>query len=92
MLLRRTQDGFVIADEDFRLRGSGDVLGRKQSGLPGYVLADAQLHEHLLAMAHQDATMLLERDPRLESPRGRAIRLLLNLFDQRDAIATLRAG
>jgi ATP-dependent DNA helicase RecG len=91
-LLRDTEDGFVIADEDYRLRGSGDYLGTKQSGLPGYRLADAEKHEDLLAMAKQDAVLLLQRDPKLESPRGQAIRVLLNLFDQRDAIQTVRAG
>ena len=91
-LLRETEDGFLIADEDFRLRGSGDVLGTKQSGLPGYLLADPESHEELLPMAKQDATMLLDRDPRLESARGQAVRILLNLFDQREAIQTLRAG
>ena len=91
-LLRDTEDGFVIADEDFRLRGSGDYLGTRQSGLPGYRLADAEKHEGLLPMARQDAVLLLQRDPKLESERGRAVRVLLNLFDQRDAILTVRAG
>ncbi len=90
--LRETEDGFVIADEDYRLRGAGDALGTKQSGLPGYRLADPETHEDLLPMARQDAIMLLDHDPRLESARGQAIKLLLNLFEQRDAIATLRAG
>jgi ATP-dependent DNA helicase RecG len=91
-LLRETEDGFKIADEDYRLRGGGDYLGTKQSGLPGYRLADPEKDEDLLPMAKQDAILLLQRDPKLESPRGQAIRLLLNLFDQRDAILTLRAG
>ncbi len=91
-LLRDTEDGFVIADEDFRLRGSGDFLGTKQSGLPGYRLADAEKHADLLPMARQDAVLLLQRDPKLESPRGQAVRVLLNLFDQREAILTVRAG
>lgn len=91
-LLKQTEDGFLIADEDFRLRGGGDYLGTKQSGLPGYLLADAEKHENLLIMARQDAVLLLQRDPRLDSERGKAIRILLNLFEQRDAILTLRAG
>ncbi len=91
-LLRETEDGFVIADEDHRLRGAGDALGTKQSGLPGYRLADPEKHEALLAMARQDAVMFLQKDPKLESERGKAMRILLNLFDQRDAINTLRAG
>ncbi|OYY05786.1 MAG: ATP-dependent DNA helicase RecG [Acidocella sp. 35-58-6] len=91
-LLRETEDGFVIADEDHWLRGAGDALGTKQSGLPGYRLADVEKHEDLLPMARQDAEMLLQKDAKLESERGKAVRLLLNLFDQRDAINTLRAG
>ena len=91
-LLRDTEDGFVIADEDFRARGSGDFLGTRQSGLPGYRLADAEKHADLLPMARQDAVLLLQRDPKLESERGRAVRVLLNLFDQREAILTVRAG
>jgi ATP-dependent DNA helicase RecG len=90
--LRQSEDGFFIADEDFLLRGAGDVLGTKQSGLPGYLLADADRDEDLLPMAKQDAELLLQRDPKLESERGQAMRVLLNLFDQRDAIQTLRAG
>jgi ATP-dependent DNA helicase RecG len=91
-LLRETEDGFLIADEDFRLRGGGDFLGTKQSGLPGYRLADPEKHDDLLPMARQDAVMILQRDPKLESERGKALRLLLNLFEQRDAIQTVRAG
>ena len=91
-LLRDTEDGFIIADEDFKQRGAGDYLGTKQSGLPGYRLADPEKHEDLLHMARQDAVLLLQRDPKLESPRGQALRILLNLFDQRETIQTVRAG
>jgi ATP-dependent DNA helicase RecG len=91
-LLRDTEDGFLIADEDYRLRGAGDYLGKKQSGLPGYRLADPEKHEGLLTTARQDAILMLQRDPRLESERGQAVRVLLNLFDQREAIATIRSG
>jgi ATP-dependent DNA helicase RecG len=91
-LLRDTDDGFLIADEDFRLRGGGDALGTRQAGLPGYRLADPLDHESLLHMAHRDAAVLLSRDPRLETPRGRAIRLLLKLFERSAAMQTLAAG
>ena len=91
-LLRDTDDGFLIADEDFRLRGGGDALGTRQAGLPGYRLADPLAHEHLLYMAHQDAAVLLSRDPGLESARGRAVRLLLKLFERHAAMRTLAAG
>jgi ATP-dependent DNA helicase RecG len=91
-LLRDTEDGFVIADEDFRLRGGGDVLGTKQSGLPGFRLADPIEHEGLLHMANRDAAVLLGRDPKLVSERGRAVRVLLRLFEKAAAMRTLAAG
>jgi ATP-dependent DNA helicase RecG len=91
-LLRDTDDGFLIADEDFRLRGGGDALGTRQAGLPGYRLADPVDHEPLLHMANRDAAVLLSRDPRLETPRGRAVRVLLRLFERNAAMRTLAAG
>ena len=91
-ILRETEDGFRIADEDFRLRGGGDILGAKQSGLPGYRLADAERDEDLIPMAQKDATLLLDTDPHLETPRGRAARVLLHLFEQDRAIRALVAG
>ncbi len=91
-LLRDTDDGFVIADEDFRLRGGGDILGTKQSGLPGFRLADPIEHEGLLHMAHRDAAVLLQKDPQLTSDRGRAVRVLLRLFERTVAMRTLLAG
>ena len=92
MLLRDTEDGFLIADEDFRLRGGGDLLGTRQAGAPGFRLADPVEHEGLLHMADRDAALLLERDPKLESERGRAVRVLLRLFERTVAMRTLLAG
>jgi ATP-dependent DNA helicase RecG len=91
-LLRDTDDGFLIADEDFRLRGGGDILGTKQSGLPGFRLADPIEHEGLLHMANRDAAVLLGNDPKLASERGRAVRVLLRLFEKAAAMRTLAAG
>ena len=91
-LLRDTEDGFRIADEDFRLRGGGDLLGTRQSGARGFRLADPVGDEALLHMAAQDAELLLQRDPKLESERGRAARLLLWLFDRPEAIRTRHSG
>ncbi len=92
VLLRDTEDGFLIADEDFRIRGGGDGLGTRQSGLPGFKLADAEQQERLLDIAHQDAAMLLERDPKLEGERGQAVRVLMRLFERKEAVQTLAAG
>ncbi|MCC7426069.1 MAG: ATP-dependent DNA helicase RecG [Alphaproteobacteria bacterium] len=92
-ILRETEDGFRIADEDLRLRGAGEVLGTRQSGLPEFRLADAAAHADLLAVARDDARLVLARDPDLSAtPRGRALRLLLHLFERAAAMETLQAG
>jgi len=91
-ILRETEDGFRIAEEDLRLRGAGEVLGTRQSGLPTLRLADLAVHEELVAVAHDDARLVLERDPHLESERGRALRVLLYLFRRDEAVQYLRAG
>ena len=79
--LRRTEDGFVIAEEDFRLRGGGDPLGLKQSGFPAYRFADPIRHRSLMLAAADDARLILGRDPDLTSERGQAVRVLEELFD-----------
>jgi ATP-dependent DNA helicase RecG len=91
-ILRETEDGFRIAEEDLRLRGAGEVLGTRQSGLPTLRLADLAIHEELVAIAHDNARLVLERDPHLESERGRAMRVLLYLFRRDEAVQYLRAG
>jgi len=82
-ILRRTDDGFVIAEKDLELRGGGDPLGLKQSGFPAYRLADAAAHRDLIAAAADDARLILARDPTLSSERGEAVRMLQELFDWR---------
>jgi ATP-dependent DNA helicase RecG len=81
--LRRTEDGFEIAEEDFRLRGGGDPLGLKQSGFPAYRFADPIRHRALMLAAADDARLILTRDPELGQPRGQAVRVLEALFDWR---------
>ena len=90
--LRETEDGFAIAEEDFKLRGGGDLLGLRQSGIPAFKLADAALHADLLAIAQRDARVLVEADPSLISPRGKATRVALHLFDQVDPEVFLGTG
>lgn len=91
-ILRETEDGFLIAEEDLRLRGAGDVLGAAQSGFPQFRLADIAVHGELLAAARDDAKLILERDPELNEPRGEALRTLLYLFSRDDAVRLLSAG
>jgi ATP-dependent DNA helicase RecG len=91
-ILRETEDGFRIAEEDLKLRGEGDVLGTRQSGEPGFRVARLEFHTKLLAAARDDATLILTRDPKLKSPRGQALRDLLYLFARDEAIRLLDAG
>lgn len=91
-VMRETQDGFRIAEEDLVLRGGGDVLGTKQSGLPSYRLADPITVGPLLEKAYEAAQSLLETDPQLVSPQGQSARLLLSLFGQEEVIHTLTSG
>ena len=91
-IMRETEDGFRIAEEDLRLRGAGELLGTRQSGLPDMRLADLAAHGELLQAARDDARLVIERDPDLQSERGKALRALLYLFRRDDAVRTLRAG
>ncbi len=91
-IMRETDDGFRIAEEDLRLRGEGDVLGTRQSGVPGFHIAQLEVHGKFLATARDDAALTLTRDPKLTSPRGEALRALLYLFSRDEAIRLLGAG
>ena len=90
--MRETDDGFVIAEEDLRLRGAGELLGKRQSGLPEFRVADIAAHADLLAVARDDARLILARDPELKSARGEALRVLLYLFERDEAVRLLRTG
>ncbi len=91
-VMRRTEDGFVIAEEDLRLRGGGEVLGTRQSGLPLFRIATLPEHQALLEAARDQAQLRLSRDPELKEPGAEALRLLLYLFERDDAIKLMRAG
>lgn len=90
--LKKTDDGFEIAEKDLELRGQGDLLGTRQSGMPGYRLAVPDVHRHLLEWAHGDAQEALARNPALTGDDGDALRILLYLFRKDLAIPLLRAG
>ena len=91
-VMRETEDGFRIAEEDLELRGEGDVLGTRQSGMPGFRIARIDVHGKLIAAARDDASLVLTCDPKLASPRGQALRHLLYLFERDEAIRLIRAG
>ena len=91
-IMRDTEDGFRIAEEDLRLRGEGDVLGTRQSGMPGFRVARIETHGKLIGAARDDAALMLARDPTLASARGQALRHLLYLFERDEAIRLIRAG
>lgn len=91
-VLRETEDGFVIAEEDLRLRGAGEVLGTRQSGVPDFRIAAFPAHTELLAAARDDVKLILDRDPELTSDRGKALRELLYLFERDAAVRLIKAG
>jgi ATP-dependent DNA helicase RecG len=91
-IMRETEDGFVIAEADLRLRGAGEILGTRQSGMPGFRLAHPEHQGALMETARDDARLIVETDPELKSARGGALRVLLYLFGRDAAIRLIRAG
>lgn len=91
-ILRETEDGFLLAEEDLRLRGEGDLLGTRQSGIPNFRIALPDVHGELLEVARDEAKLALARDPKFKSERAEALRLLLYLFGRDEAVRLMRAG
>jgi ATP-dependent DNA helicase RecG len=91
-VIRETTDGFRIAEEDLKLRGEGDVLGVRQSGLPGYRIARSEVHAQLITQARDEALRIMKENPKLQGPRGEALRCLLYLFERDEAIPLIGAG
>jgi ATP-dependent DNA helicase RecG len=91
-VIRETTDGFRIAEEDLRLRGEGDVLGVRQSGLPGYRIARSDVHGQLITQARDEALRIMKDNPKLAGDRGEALRCLLYLFERDEAIPLIGAG
>ncbi len=91
-VMRETEDGFLISEEDLKLRGEGELLGTRQSGTPGFQVARIEFHSDLLEVARDDARLILSRDPDLQRERGQALRVLLYLFGRDEAVRLLRAG
>lgn len=90
--IKNTEDGFLIAEEDLKLRGGGEILGTKQSGFSNFRLADLSVHGDLLLTASKEAALILHNDEHLQSPRGQNLRTLLYLFERDEAIKTYNAG
>jgi ATP-dependent DNA helicase RecG len=91
-IMRESEDGFRIAEEDLKLRGGGELLGTRQSGVPGFRFARLDIHTDLMEVARDDARLMLARDPELAGDRAEALRVLLYLFEREDGVRLLRAG
>src|SRR6202166_2902078 len=91
-VIRETTDGFRIAEEDLKLRGEGDVLGVRQSGLPGYRIARTDVHGQLITQARDEALRIMKDNPKLKGARGEALRCLLYLFERDEALPLIGAG
>tara|TARA_B100001989_G_scaffold64331_1_gene43445 strand:- start:145 stop:2202 length:2058 start_codon:yes stop_codon:yes gene_type:complete len=91
-VMKETNDGFKIAEEDLSIRGAGEILGTRQSGLPNFRLTDLSVHKSLMAQAREMAIKIVDKDPELSSDQGKSLRLLLHLFNNQVAIDYLKSG
>ena len=90
--MKETNDGFKIAEEDLSIRGAGEILGTRQSGLPNFRLTDLNVHKSLMTQAREMAIKIVDKDPELSSDQGKSLRLLLHLFNNQVAIDYLKSG
>ena len=90
--MKETNDGFVIAEEDLDIRGAGEILGSKQSGIPNFRLSNLDIHKHILEEARNVAINVVEKDPDLKTADGKAQSTLLHLFRNQVAIDYLKTG
>ena len=91
-IMKETNDGFKIAEEDLDIRGAGELLGARQSGLPDFKLSNLDVHKNLLTLARNEAAKIVEEDPQLKTSQGKALRILLHLFKNEVAIDYLKSG
>lgn len=91
-VIRETTDGFRIAEEDLKLRGEGDILGTRQSGMPGYRIARSEVHGQLITQARDEALRIMKDNPKLTGERGDALRCLLYLYERDEAVPLIGAG
>ena len=91
-IMRETDDGFIIAEEDLKLRGAGELLGTRQSGMPDFKIASLEDHGDLIGIARDDARLILNKDPELASERGKALKTLLYLFERDEGVKYLKSG
>ena len=91
-VMKETNDGFKIAEEDLSIRGAGEILGTRQSGLPNFRLTNLNVHKSLMLQAREMAIKIVEKDPELSSDQGKSLRLLLHLFNNQVAIDYLKSG
>ena len=91
-IMKQTEDGFYIAEKDLELRGGGEILGTRQSGFTQFKVADMSYHTDLLIKARDDVQQILKTDMKLETERGKALKILLYLFEQNEAVKTYLAG
>lgn len=90
--MKETNDGFKIAEEDLDIRGAGELLGARQSGLPDFKLSNLDVHKDLLKLARDEAAKIVSIDPKLKTDQGKALRILLHLFKNEVAIDYLKSG